>query len=82
MRCEFDVARYVRYAVAADIAVDPKLSTEVRQLDAKIGVSPKAMRDLRWETDEPTPDEPPVATEPVLAADSTNVAPPPRVFIP
>jgi len=53
------VALYVRVfcEVAAGIASGPLLS-EVRQLDAKIGLSPKAMRDLRWETDEPVAEEP------------------------
>ena len=67
------VALYVRtFCAAAGVLVgappDPRLLAEVRQLDAKIGVSPKAMRDLRWETDEarPEPDEDPESSaEPV-----------------
>jgi len=60
MRCFDDVALYVRTFVAASMpAADPKIVTQVRQLDSKIGVSPKAMQDLRWETDEPLPEEEP-----------------------
>lgn len=59
MRCEDIVALYVRSFVRATaIDADSKMLAEVRQLDAKIGLSPKAMRDLRWETDEPAEPEP------------------------
>jgi hypothetical protein len=41
---------YVRTWVAAALpGADTKLLSESRQLDAKIGVSPKAMQGLRWE---------------------------------
>jgi len=53
MRCETLVAMYVRvFAKASLTGGDTKLLSEMRQLDAKIGLSPKAMMDLRWETDE------------------------------
>ncbi len=53
MHCEDIVALYVRAFIRATaIDADAKMLAEVRQLDAKIGLSPKAMRDLRWETDE------------------------------
>lgn len=58
MRCEDMVALYVRAFIKASDNADPKMLAEVRQLDAKIGLSPKAMRDLRWETDEPLEEEP------------------------
>lgn len=52
------VALYTRVFVEASLGLaDSKLLSEARQLDAKIGVSAKAMRDLHWETDEPEPDE-------------------------
>ena len=62
MHCEDVVALYVRTFVAATDPSIPvvkrnRMLPEVRQLDAKIGLSPKAMRDLRWET-EPPPEEP------------------------
>lgn len=57
MRCEPIVAMYVRVFVRASrTGGDPKMLNEMRQLDAKIGLSPKSMMDLRWETDE-APDE-------------------------
>lgn len=50
MRCYDDVALYTRAWVLASMSADDtKLLAEVRQLDAKIGVSPKAMQGLRWE---------------------------------
>ena len=52
MRCEDVIALYVRtFVAAAERPTDFKLLAEVRQLDSKIGLSPRAMRDLRWETD-------------------------------
>lgn len=59
MQCETLVALYVRvYVRCARPGADTKLFGEVRQLDAKIGLSPRAMQDLRWETDEaPLPEE-------------------------
>lgn len=67
------VALYVRvYVEAAMPGADEKLLTQVRQLDAKIGISPRAMRDLHWETDEPLPDEPDTPPDP----------PAPRVYVP
>lgn len=53
MRCETFVALYVRTFVRASLpGAETKLLSEMRQLDAKIGLSPRAMQDLRWETDE------------------------------
>ena len=53
MRCETLVAMYVRVFVKASLTGgDTKLLSEMRQLDAKIGLSPRAMMDLRWETDD------------------------------
>jgi len=67
------VALYVRVFVEAAMPMaDEKLLTQVRQLDAKIGLSARSMRDLHWETDEPIPDEPDEPTEP----------PKPRVYVP
>ncbi len=57
MRCEDIVALYVRAFCLASKEDDVKLYAEVRQLDAKIGLSPKAMQDLRWETDEAREEE-------------------------
>jgi len=48
----------VRTFISASSGDNPKLLAEVRQLDNKIGHSAKAMRDLRWEIDEPVVDEP------------------------
>lgn len=73
MQCADIVALYVRTFIAASDEADPKLSAEVRQLDAKIGLSPKAMRDLRWETDEAAEAEEAPAAEPALPA------PPPKI---
>jgi hypothetical protein len=49
MKCFGDVALYTRMWVVVSLGSDSKLLSEVRQLDAKIGVSPKAMQGLRWE---------------------------------
>lgn len=63
LHCEDIVALYVRAIVEAQR--DPsntKLMAEVRQLDSKVGLSPKAMLDLRWEVeDEPEAEEQPMA---------------------
>ena len=54
MRCEDVVALYVRtFCAAAMPGAQTDLLTAARLLDDKIGVSPKAMMSLRWETDEP-----------------------------
>lgn len=75
MRCERFVALYVRSFIAASMGgADPKLLAEVRQLDAKIGISPKAMRDMRWETDEPEQDPEPDA--------QPSPEPPARAYVP
>lgn len=58
MQVEELVALYVRATVKANEDLDTKLIAESRQLDAKLGVSPKAMRDLRWEIAERKPDAP------------------------
>jgi hypothetical protein len=55
MRCEDTVALYVRafiYTTSDPTHLDEKMLSQVRQLDSKIGLSPRAMMDLRWETDE------------------------------
>ena len=58
MRCETWVALYVRvYVRASETGANEKLLAEVRQIDAKIGLSPRAMNDLRWETDEALTDD-------------------------
>lgn len=75
MHCEDIVALYVRAFVRATAPdADSKLYAEVRQLDAKIGLSPKAMRDLRWETDEPA--------EPQEQADEPAPARTERTYVP
>lgn len=77
MRCEDTVALYVRtFCCAVQSPDNTKLLAEVRQLDAKIGLSPKAMRDLRWETDEPR-DEPEVE-----AASPASVPAAARTYVP
>ncbi len=58
VRCEEMIALYVLTFDAASRSGDStKLLAETRQLDANIGLSPKAMRGLWWETDEPAPEE-------------------------
>lgn len=56
MRCEDTVALYTRLFCEMSNAASPsqmvKLGNEVRQLDAKLGLSPRAMLDLRWEVGE------------------------------
>lgn len=48
------VARYVRTLVAAELpGADSKLLSEARQLEDRLGLTPRAMQTLRWETDEP-----------------------------
>jgi len=75
MKCEDIVALYVRAFVRATaIDADAKMLAEVRQLDAKIGLSPKAMRDLRWETDEPA--------EPEQSEESSAPERAERVYVP
>jgi hypothetical protein len=49
MRCEDTVALYVRAMYLAEDHDNVKWLTEVRQLDAKLGLSPRSMLDLRWE---------------------------------
>jgi hypothetical protein len=58
MQLEELVALFVRVTVKANEDLDTKLIAESRQLDAKLGVSAKAMRDLRWEVAERKPDAP------------------------
>lgn len=72
MQCEPLVALYVRVFVKAARTGDQKLLNEMRQLDSKLGLSPRAMMDLRWETDEASYEEETV--KPVKAAD--------RIFVP
>ena len=52
------VARYCRTLVAAEMpGADQKLMSEVRQLEDRLGLTPRAMQTLRWETDEPIEEE-------------------------
>lgn len=52
------VARYVRTVVAAEMhGADSKLLAEARQLEDRLGLTPRAMASLRWETDEPRPED-------------------------
>ena len=57
IRCEDTVALYVRVFCAmsseTETATIVKLGNEVRQLDSKLGLSPRAMLDLRWEVGQP-----------------------------
>jgi hypothetical protein len=53
MRCEDTVALYVRAFTKAALMDSEKMLNEVRQLDAKLGISPRAMMDLRWEIEPP-----------------------------
>ena len=49
LHAEDTVALYVRTLIqAVDGELDTKLLAEVRQLDAKLGISPKAMLNIRW----------------------------------
>lgn len=69
MRCFDDVALYVRVFVEASLpGVDATVVGQLRQLDSKIGVSPQAMRALRWETDEPDDAEVVEESEPAVVA--------------
>lgn len=81
MRCEDSVALYVRtYCAAVEDPENTKLMAEVRQLDAKIGLSPKAMKDMRWEIDDAEAVAPAttVLEEPEPEPQPDNV----RVFVP
>ena len=49
LRCEDTVALYVRAFSRATNNDDAKMMNEARQLDSKLGLSPRAMLDLRWE---------------------------------
>ncbi len=71
IRCEPMVALYVRVFVSVTTELDPKMLNELRQLDAKIGLSPRSMLDLRWEIDEAI-----VETEPGTESNGH------RVFVP
>lgn len=67
------VARYVRTLVEAEMhAADSKLLAEVRQLEDRLGLTPRAMQTLRWETDEPLPESEP----------ETEKTTPERAFVP
>jgi hypothetical protein len=59
MKCFRSVALYVRLEVICtyDVTNNPKLLTELRQLDNSIGVTPKALQGLRWEIAQPQDDE-------------------------
>jgi hypothetical protein len=68
MRCEDFVSLYCRVLVAVSSDIDnTKLLAEFRHLDAKIGLSPRALLDLRWEIDEAVPEEPVLEEEDHLA---------------
>lgn len=66
IKCFSSVALYVRLEVLVmyDVTTNPKLLTELRQLDNAIGVTPKAMLGLHWEIPQVQPDDEaqPVAT--------------------
>lgn len=66
MRCEDTVALYVRLFCEMADATSPatmvKLGNEVRQLDSKLGLSPRAMLDLRWEVEQADTDTDSAAT--------------------
>jgi hypothetical protein len=49
LRCEDTVALYVRAFQKAAANDDTKMLSEARQLDSKLGLSPRSMLDLRWE---------------------------------
>lgn len=52
------VARYVRIAVAAEKSgASTRLLAEVRQLEDRLGLNPKAMRSLGWEIVDALPAE-------------------------
>jgi len=73
MRCEDTVALYTRaYLVVADDITDDKMLNQVRQLDSKLGLSPRALQDLRWE----------IESAPVDATPSSNGSTAERVFVP
>lgn len=73
MRCDEMVALYVRVFVAVSNGVtNHRMLGELRQLDAKIGLSPRAMLDLRWETDAAPAPATPTSIVPAEA---------PRVFV-
>lgn len=58
MRCEDTVALYVRAFTKAALTDNDKMMNHARQLDAVLGISPRAMHDLRWEIEAaPTEDE-------------------------
>jgi hypothetical protein len=73
MRCEDTVALYTRaYLVVADDITDDKMLNQVRQLDSKLGLSPRALQDLRWE----------IESTPVDVTPSSNGSQAERVFVP
>ena len=53
LRCEDTVALYVRAFQRAASNDDQRMMNEARQLDSKLGLSPRAMLDLRWEIELP-----------------------------
>ena len=54
------VARYCRLCVEAEApAASRDLQPEVRQLEDRLGMTPKAMQALRWTIDDPTESEDP-----------------------
>lgn len=76
IRCDDIVALYVRTFVAASgpsvsDSLYVRLSSEARQLEAKIGLTPKSMIDLRWEIaapeSKPKPKKQPQGEQPLRA---------------
>lgn len=43
------VARYVRFIVSLEREFDPRMASEVRQLEDRLGLNPLALLRLRWE---------------------------------
>lgn len=58
--CYDTVALYVKVWHELQEDFDPKLLTELRQLDNKIGLSPRALKELGWEIANPDKEEPEV----------------------
>lgn len=59
MQCYRTVALYTRLEVYVALnTYEPKLLTELRQLDMSIGITPKALQGLRWEVPQGDEEEP------------------------
>jgi len=69
------VARYVRTLVAAELpGASSQLLAEVRQMEDRLGLTPRSMQTLGWETDEKVDEE----DEPEIEPEAT----PPRAYVP